>query len=273
MDTIESIRQQTYPHWELLIIDDGSDDDTEERVLSLTDPRINFYKAGRIGVLGKLKNIGLEKANGELIAFMDSDDLWAADKLEKQVKAMKKYNDAGFSMTGGYSFNTPGEPVQYYYEQKSGELYGNLLEPCFRSSVAALTPTLLFKKECLAVGRFEEGRLFSDIAFILRLAEHYNGVVLYEPLLYRRLHPENTTNAHWELGYTEYIELIGEYREKRKLANGLARQSLFKLYINYGEKCLRYRQKGKAVRVFLKAWMCRPLSVVPIKKIGKVMVR
>ena len=104
METIESIRQQTYSEWELHVIDDGSEDNTEKLVSSINDRRIHFYKAGRIGVLGKLKNLGLYKSKGALIAFMDSDDLWAQDKLAKQVDAFNRYPDAGFCLTGGYSF-------------------------------------------------------------------------------------------------------------------------------------------------------------------------
>src|SRR6476620_12184719 len=79
-ETIESILKQTYQNWELIIVDDGSDDNTEELVLQVKDQRIQFYKAGRVGINGKIKNIGVEKASGDLISFIDSDDLWAETK-------------------------------------------------------------------------------------------------------------------------------------------------------------------------------------------------
>src|SRR4026209_101684 len=91
METIRSILEQTYANWELIIIDDGSDDDTEKLVTQIKDERIQFHKAGRIGIVGKIKNIGIEKSNGELIAFIDSDDLWAETKLEKQIAALQQY--------------------------------------------------------------------------------------------------------------------------------------------------------------------------------------
>jgi glycosyltransferase involved in cell wall biosynthesis len=74
IETIKSIQDQTYSNWELIIIDDGSEDNTEELIAQIKDERVLFYKAGRIGVIGKTKNIGLAKANGGFIAFMDSDD-------------------------------------------------------------------------------------------------------------------------------------------------------------------------------------------------------
>ena len=77
VETIESVRNQTYNNWELIIVDDGSEDNTGETVSRIKDERIRFYKAGRIAINGKIKNIGIEQANGELISFIDSDDLWA----------------------------------------------------------------------------------------------------------------------------------------------------------------------------------------------------
>src|SRR6187549_1636408 len=104
METIESIRTQTYSNWELIIVDDGSDDNTEEKISHLKDEKIQFIKAGRIGIGGKIKNIGLSNASGEFIAFNDSDDLWHKTKLEKQVAALQEHPEAGFCLTGGYNF-------------------------------------------------------------------------------------------------------------------------------------------------------------------------
>ena len=120
IETVDSIRNQTYPNWELIIVDDGSDDNTDEIIGRINDERIQFYKAGRIGIGGKVKNIGLGKVRGELIAFIDSDDLWAATKLEKQVAVLQQYPDAGFSITSGYNFKKQEEPLEYFYKQKSG---------------------------------------------------------------------------------------------------------------------------------------------------------
>ena len=207
METIESIRQQIYSEWELHVIDDGSEDNTEKLVTSINDRRIHFYKAGRIGVLGKLKNLGLYKSKGALIAFMDSDDLWAQDKLAKQVDAFNRYPDAGFCLTGGYSFKKLTEPVDYYYKAREGELFGDLLLPSFQSEIAALVPSLIFPRECLhRTGKFIEGRVFSDIAFMLKLASGFKGVVLYEPVDLARKDHSFTHNINKVIVYPSTIQ-------------------------------------------------------------------
>jgi glycosyltransferase involved in cell wall biosynthesis len=273
-ESIGSVRSQTYSNWELVIIDDGSEDDTEEVVKSIGDDRVSFCKAGRIGIGGKIKNIGLEKANGQLIAFIDSDDLWARTKLEKQVAALAEFPEAGFCLTGGYNFRAAGSPTEFFYKQSEGHRYDNLFADIFRSKVAVFAQALLFRKRCLSItGNFLEARAFSDTDFIATLAWHYKGVVLYEPLLCRRLHDANYITPNWERSYYDGMEMIRDFLDKKMLASKEARDALFRLYINFGEKCLIYKQRLKAIKCFAKSWLQKPFSIVPAKKIAKAILK
>jgi glycosyltransferase involved in cell wall biosynthesis len=254
-------------------MDDGSDDNTEEIIKHYNDDRIEFYKAGRTGAVSKLKNIAIKKVRGKLIAFIDSDDLWAKTKLEKQLAAMEQYPEVGFCLTGGYNFINKNEPVAYLYKQRDGLMFGNFLLPMLRSEVAGHIPALLFRKDCVHVsGYFDETKLFSDPDFILSLACHHKGILLYEPLHYRRLHDQSDSDEHWEKGYSDWVIVIQSYRAKKQIPASAARETLFKLYINYGEKCLRKSQNEKAIRNFLKAWMNKPFSIIPVKKTAKVVL-
>jgi len=268
VETIASILNQTYQRWELIIIDDGSEDNTEEIVTQIKDERIQFHKAGRIGIVGKIKNIGIEKATGELLAFIDSDDLWAETKLEKQIAALQLYPEAGFSLTGGYNFRNNLETVDYFYKKTDGFRYDNLFYNCFTSEVTAFTQALMLHKNCVdKAGMFIEEKTFSDVEFICNLAYNFKGVILYEPLVYRRLHDENYINPNWEKSFYEGIAIIQSYRDK--LPPEIWRNALFRSYINFGEKCLRYKKRRKAINNFLNAWQHKILSIVPIKKIIK----
>jgi len=271
VETVESIRNQTYMNWELIVIDDGSEDNTEQMIEETGDSRIKFYKAGRIGVAGKVKNIGLEKASGELIAFIDSDDLWAPSKLEKQVIALQQYPEAGFSLTGGYNFRNINEPLEYFYKQKEGVRYDNVFISFFKSEVAAFTQALMFRKECLTVTSFfKEDKFPSDVYFILSLASNFKAVILYEPLFYRRLHDTNYSSLNRVSMHYEGIELIRSY--KNSLPPKLFSDSLFRSYMNLGKHYLNHRQGWKAIREFFNAWKNKPFSIVPIKKIAKAIL-
>ena len=97
-DSIRSVLAQTYPHWELLIVDDCSTDDTDDVVASFADARIRFFKNETNSGAAVSRNRALREAEGEWIAFLDSDDLWAPDKLEKQIAFMQA-NDCPLSYT------------------------------------------------------------------------------------------------------------------------------------------------------------------------------
>jgi len=268
--TIESIRNQTYENWELMIVDDGSDDQTESLIAGLDDERIRFHKAGRIGSIIQLRLIGIGLCSGEFIAFMDSDDLWHPQKLEKQIKVFRTYAAAGFSLTGGYNFRKPGEPLEYFYRQQEGLRYGSVLFSFFTSEVAMLLPTLLFRRSCMK--ELKNGSYHSDVDFVIALAASFTAVVLFEPLFFRRLHDSNASNSNWERGFTEKIVVIHSSKAKQIIPGSLARKALFKLYINYGEKHLRFQQSRKATGKFFQAWKNRPFSIVPLKKTGKALL-
>lgn len=98
-ESIESIIMQTYENWELILVDDCSKDKSYEIIKKyLVDNRIKYFKLEVNSGAAVSRNIGLEKANGQYIAFLDSDDIWDIEKLQKQLKFMKDKN-IGFTFT------------------------------------------------------------------------------------------------------------------------------------------------------------------------------
>ena len=97
-ESIKSVQAQTYQDWELIIVDDCSDDDTIDVVLGLknNDERISLYQNSSNSGAAVSRNTALKNAKGRWIAFLDSDDLWEPTKLEKQIKFMEK---------NGYAFS------------------------------------------------------------------------------------------------------------------------------------------------------------------------
>ena len=87
-DTINSVRQQSYKNWELIIVDDCSTDNTDEVVAKYNDNRIKYFKNDKNSGAAVSRNKALREAKGRWIAFLDSDDLWLPEKLEKQIHFM-----------------------------------------------------------------------------------------------------------------------------------------------------------------------------------------
>lgn len=97
-ETIASVTAQTYIDWELIIVDDASTDDTDDVVQRMLSPKVHYLKNERNSGAAVSRNRALREARGKWIAFLDSDDLWAPDKLEKQIAFMEE-KDYAFSYT------------------------------------------------------------------------------------------------------------------------------------------------------------------------------
>lgn len=96
--SIESVLKQSYTNWELIIVDDCSSDNTDEVVKSINDVRVKYLKNEKNSGAALSRNRALREAKGRWIAFLDSDDLWMPEKLEKQIRFMEK-NGYYFSYT------------------------------------------------------------------------------------------------------------------------------------------------------------------------------
>lgn len=182
---IESVLGQTYPHFELLVVDDGSTDQTKEAVKRYPDERIRFCRLEQNGGQSKARNYGIRHARYAYLAFEDSDDLWQPDKLLIQMQRMEREPSAGFCyhkiryrMDDGSELVLPTEQIAL--EKKSGDIFGQILYenlvPC---------PALLVKKDCIeAVGGFDESmKALEDYDLALKLSRKYQAVFVDEILL------------------------------------------------------------------------------------------
>ena len=109
-ETIESVLKQTYTNWEMLIVDDCSSDNTDDVVAQYKDPRIKYFKNKKNSGAAVTRNRAIREAKGRWIAFLDSDDLWKPEKLEKQIVFMEK-NNYHFSCTGRTQISEDGVPT------------------------------------------------------------------------------------------------------------------------------------------------------------------
>lgn len=139
--TIDSILQQTYKNWELLIIDDCSTDDSCTVIQKYVDQdsRIKLIKLEQNSGAAVARNTGIENATGRFIAFLDSDDTWHPEKLEQQVSFMLK-NDYAFTYTQYHQVNENGDTVgELYFPSRTN--YHNLLKTCVIGCLTAMYDT------------------------------------------------------------------------------------------------------------------------------------
>lgn len=180
---IESVLHQTYPYFELIVVDDGSTDDTKQVVKRYGDERIVYHRIQENGGQSKARNCGMQMAKYHYIAFEDSDDLWRPRKLEMQMQAMQEaesgvglcYHKLRYDLGEGRGIILPDEKVPL--ERKRGNIYEQLLW----DNLIGM-PTILVKRECVeAVGGLDESmKSLEDYDWVLRLCRQYRTVFLDE---------------------------------------------------------------------------------------------
>lgn len=145
--SINSVLNQTYPAVELLVVDDYSQDRTVKLVENIMarDNRVRLiYNKENSGVSYTRKH-GLEEAKGAWIAILDSDDIWAPEKLEKQIILQKKMN-ADLLFTGSAFMDSDGQPIDWYLHAPSEVTYRHLLKQNVLSNSSSLARKELYEK-------------------------------------------------------------------------------------------------------------------------------
>ena len=183
-DAINSVIAQTYNSWELIVIDDGSKDNTIKIVegLSDKDKRIRFYKNEKNLGVSETRNKGISFAKGDWIAFLDSDDMWEPVKLEKQFEIVEQKTEE-FLFTGSSYINEEGKPFKGIFEVPEKVKYKRL-----RNQNVISCSSVLVKKKYFENIKMEKDEMHEDYAVWLRILKL--GVTAYgvnEPLLIYRI--------------------------------------------------------------------------------------
>jgi len=114
--TIDSVLNQTYTNWELILVDDCSQDNSREIIerYAKKDQRIRPVLLEKNGGAGHARNVGLDHCKGEFIAFLDSDDSWFEEKLEKQLTFLKEHKEASFVYTWYNNIDDNGQELSHF---------------------------------------------------------------------------------------------------------------------------------------------------------------
>jgi glycosyltransferase involved in cell wall biosynthesis len=182
--TINSVLNQTFKDWELIIIDDGSQDSTVKIIREIEDSRIRIFSYDN-GGLALSRNRGIDHAEGEYITFLDADDLWTPDKLEAQFQALQENPEAmvAYSWTDYID-----ESSQFLHSGRHITINGNIYQHLLVNNFLENGSNPLIRKQALnQVGEFDTSlKAGEDWDMWLRLAAHYQFVAVPLPqILYR----------------------------------------------------------------------------------------
>ena len=193
VSTIKSVLSQTYRNFEIIIINDGSTDDSEQKVLSINDERIKLFTVPNHGVAAA-RNLGVEKSSFNLIALLDADDVWEDTFLEEMIGFISEYPNASlygcgyFFQLSEHEFQTPNLGLQ-----KEGKLY---IEDYFflaqNNTLFTSSSAIFRKQDFIEIGRYDtQFSKGEDIDLWIRFGLFKTMAFYNKPLAVYRWHAEN----------------------------------------------------------------------------------
>lgn len=246
-DSLQSVLDQTYTNIEVVVVDDGSSDETADVIDAIEDERV--LKCVRVTPNqgpSHARNAGVDAANGDYIAFQDSDDFWKPDKLEKQYQLMI---DGGYDMVGCGMIRT--ERGRTFFFPKSGfpEAENLVKEITLENRIG--TPTVLIKKEAFNRVRFDEGmRGMEDWDFGIRTAKALKIGFVNEALFESEVQPNSLSKV---LNQCKLLENL--YHKHEDLINSYTDVRAF--YMRGIGNGYLYEKPATAFRYYLESLKCK----------------
>jgi glycosyltransferase involved in cell wall biosynthesis len=265
---LNSILNQTYHHIEVIIVDDGSTDNTEAVVNNMYDHRINYIKHPSNKGAAAARNTGIQHSRGEYIAFQDSDDEWCPEKLELQMKVFKRSSlETGVVYTGFWWIkeNTKTYIPSAKIKKKEGDITKIILEGNFITTQATVISAKCFKK----VGMFDEGLpRFQDWELWIRISKYYKFMFIDKPLLnvyYQKSSISSDLNAR-----IKARELI--LKKHFEIFKKAGRKVLSKQYYSLGNFLYQNGEINRGKKYIIKAGIVYPFNIKRILSIVVLML-
>ena len=239
-EAINSITKQTFENWELIFFDNNSIDKSEKIAKSFKDSRIKYFKSDRLLNLYDARNLAVKKTNGDYISFLDTDDMWTKDKLEKQINFIKKNSNYKILYSNYYVLKNNEKKIMYKNELPSGfitqkllDFYGIGINTVFLDK--SIFEQYNFKKDLNIIGDFD---------FFIQTSKKFQIGYISDPLTFYRIHENSFTKKNYKMYINELSNWIRE-NEKILLKN------------NYSLK----KQKFYVIKLKIKSFLERFLKL------------
>lgn len=270
---IDSIMNQTYPVYEIIIVDDGSTDKTIDIVeKEYQDQRIKIIRQDHKGAQAA-RNAGIRAAGGKYIAFLDSDDEWFPNKLELQTQELAK--DEKAVVCGGYlqaDWRTYHSTDRRHVKKQSGKVIrkmtvmngksGNVYQAVLKQSFCVFSALLTSKSNLMEIGLLDENvPSFQEWDTAIRLAKNHPMVYIRKPLFIYHLHAGETISKNMRKDIDGRAYILEKY--KFEIINQLGASELTEKYRLILQKCIEY--KDKRMFMYLIKYMLGKLHIFILK--------
>jgi glycosyltransferase involved in cell wall biosynthesis len=267
-ESLDSILAQTYPDFEVIIVNDGSTDNLIEWASQLTDPRVKLISQENRGSAGA-RNTGLNHAQGKYIAYLDADDLWDVTKLAKQVEVLEQNPEVGLVYTWIERINEQGTSIGKPFKiNLEGDIWEKLTEKNVIAPSSAMIRRSCFEK----VGMFDVSlqAFGEDWDMWLRIAACYRVQVIPEALCsYREC--ATSVSKNWQAmaeGQATVIERTFTSASSELMP--LKRKSYGLAYLYIASRCLQSHQPDYAIA---SSYLRQAVAYYPQLKFSKEYLR
>ena len=252
---VNSVLNQTYPNLELIIVDDASNDETSNLIKNISDQRLKYIKHPEQRGAGTARNSGIEIAQGEYIAFQDSDDEWLPTKLEEQLKLFNTNKNIGAVFSTYLKVSERNKEL--VPAKLSAEMWGDIHRNILFSSWIG-TPTLMVKSDLIkSIAGFDQGlEALEDWELVIRLAKLCRFGCINKPLVTAYLSEGSITEKE-EINLTAIEQIIEKHLDSY---NSQPAAKATQLVFIGNRKCLNGNMK-EGIKYFKKAIKVSPGSI------------
>lgn len=266
VEAIESVLAQTYKNFEIIVVDDGSTDDTSGQIKAYAG-RLTYHVQKNQGVAAA-RNAGIKLSQGEFICFLDSDDLWEPEKLETQINFADANPEYALLSTEIRGFNADKRVIKRnkssMYKVRNGFVIEHLL---FGNWIQ--TSTVMLRRKCLdEVGYFDEdiGQFGEDWLLWMRVASRFPIYFLPVPLVLYRFHPDRLTLYQPEEQFQSLMQclqklsMLSQFQQKPNLLQ----EAEYRICMVRGENNLFTGDYDRAIVKFQRARKLRAFPIFPM---------
>jgi glycosyltransferase involved in cell wall biosynthesis len=223
---IKSVLNQNYKNWEIVFFDNNSEDKSLSILKRFKDKRIKYFKSNKTYTLYKARNLAIKKSKGKFISFLDVDDWWEKNKLNKQVNFFSKNPVIDVLYSNVYLYSEKKKKKQIFVKKKLN--YGKITQKLIDRNELRILSVIL-KKNIFNKIKFDDRyTIIGDLDFFVRLSLIKDIGVIQEPLANYRVHSSNLSKKRIDLNIKELENWVSE-KTKNKAFSLVNFSKIYKL--------------------------------------------
>jgi len=272
---LESVFAQTFDDWRILLVDDGSTDNTEQVVapyMARFGSKIQYIQQENRG-LPAARNTAIRASSAEFLALLDADDVWLPCRLAESVKVLRERSRAGLAYGGITSIDSDGRPQETFVGSTKGT-EGHIASSIYMRKIDLPCPTITFRRRSVdEVGTFDETmRATEDRDLWLRIAQRYEVAFVPMVLAYYRVSPGSMTTDPQRM-FQAQMQFIEKHYGTPGCGWRARRIALGQCYRQRAEALLGRGQKMAALKSSMHALFSFPFDIASVRTTGSLLLR